>query len=305
VTPGVVVVFEGTCDASGAVALDDHRFAVADDENNVLRVYDAERGGLPLWSHDLTVELELGPAAEREVDLEAAASIGDRAFWLSSHGRTKQGGRVRSRLMLFATDLPHDDPEMELEGRVYRTLLRDLLADPRYQRFKLAEAAQRAPQEPGGLNIEGMTETPDGRLLLGMRNPIPEGRALFAVILNPLELAEDEGAVQRARLGDPFTLDLDGRGVRGLALWHGEYLILGGSYTHQVETQLFHWDGKGDPRRVEVDLLDFNPETFFTAEARKEIMILSDDGEVEIDGALCKKLRDPAKKRFRGIWVRP
>jgi hypothetical protein len=39
------VVFEGTCDASGAVPLDARRFAVADDENNVIRIYDAERGG--------------------------------------------------------------------------------------------------------------------------------------------------------------------------------------------------------------------------------------------------------------------
>src|SRR5687768_3371800 len=33
-----VVTFQGTCDASGAVELDDRTLVVADDENNVLRV---------------------------------------------------------------------------------------------------------------------------------------------------------------------------------------------------------------------------------------------------------------------------
>src|SRR5690606_15608234 len=35
------VEFEGACDASGAVPVDEMHFAVADDEDNVLRVYDA------------------------------------------------------------------------------------------------------------------------------------------------------------------------------------------------------------------------------------------------------------------------
>jgi hypothetical protein len=43
-----VVVFEGMCDASGAIPIDERRFAIADDEENEIRVYDAERGGPPL-----------------------------------------------------------------------------------------------------------------------------------------------------------------------------------------------------------------------------------------------------------------
>src|ERR1041384_1457792 len=46
------LTFTGMCDASGAVPLDDHLFAVADDEDNVLRVYDADRGGSPLGAAD-------------------------------------------------------------------------------------------------------------------------------------------------------------------------------------------------------------------------------------------------------------
>lgn len=53
------VRFEGTCDASGAVPLSASSFAVADDEDNVLRVYDAERGGGPLYAGDISLGLGL------------------------------------------------------------------------------------------------------------------------------------------------------------------------------------------------------------------------------------------------------
>src|SRR5688572_9082053 len=54
-----IVVFTGMCDASGAVALSDRRFVVADDEDNVLRVYDVEQGGAPLGGTDVSHGLKL------------------------------------------------------------------------------------------------------------------------------------------------------------------------------------------------------------------------------------------------------
>ena len=39
-------------------------------------------------------------------------------------------------------------------------------------------------------------------------------------------------------------------------------------------------------------------------EGRDEILLLSDDGTVEIDGKECKRLDDPDRKRFRGRWIR-
>src|SRR5688572_2334176 len=78
--PGRLVTFTGACDASGAVALDDRRFLVADDEDNVLRVYDADRGGPPERTFDIGAELALADP-DAEADLEAAARIGNRAFF--------------------------------------------------------------------------------------------------------------------------------------------------------------------------------------------------------------------------------
>src|SRR5687768_14366417 len=58
---GEIVTFEGTCDASGAIALDTRHFAVADDEDNVLRIYDAEAGGAARASFELSSALSLEP----------------------------------------------------------------------------------------------------------------------------------------------------------------------------------------------------------------------------------------------------
>ena len=49
-----VLIYRGASDASAAVAINENMFIVADDENNVLRVYGTDRPGMPLFSYDLT-----------------------------------------------------------------------------------------------------------------------------------------------------------------------------------------------------------------------------------------------------------
>ena len=53
------VEFEGACDASGAVPVDDRHFAVADDEDNVLRVYDAVNGGKAVRKTNLSKQIAM------------------------------------------------------------------------------------------------------------------------------------------------------------------------------------------------------------------------------------------------------
>lgn len=87
------------CDASAAVALDNERFVVADDEGNVLRVF--KRGEPePLSEHNLTKFLD---AKKGESDLEGAARVGDRIYWISSHGVNKNGKFEPNRQRFFAT----------------------------------------------------------------------------------------------------------------------------------------------------------------------------------------------------------
>jgi hypothetical protein len=59
------------------------------------------------------------------------------------------------------------------------------------------------------------------------------------------------------------------------------------------------------PRAQPVDFHGLNPEAFVTFEDLDAFLVLSDDGRRLVDGVACKKLKDPSRKRFRGMWIRP
>jgi hypothetical protein len=298
-------LFIGTCDASGAVELSGSLFAVGDDEDNVLRVYDADRGGAPVFAVDLSPELGLHTRGKRkkkalETDIEAATRIGDLALWLTSHGRNSKGKLKSERFRFFATTTPARASELKLVGRVYHQLLDDLIADPRLSAFDLAAASERAPKEPGALNIEGMTSRVEGGVWIGFRNPNPGGKALLVPFSNPEQVVHGS----RAMFGEPVLLDLGGRGVRALSWWQGRYLIVAGHYSGEAESQLYAWDGASELKRLNaMSGKDFNPEGFFTPDQRDRIMLLSDDGGRLVNGKECKRLKDPGAKSFRGRWV--
>lgn len=305
-TPGPKVLeFQGACDASGAVPLDNWLFAVGDDEDNVLRIYDATRGGQPVLEHDVSESLQIERGKKRfpEADVEAATNLGSRSYWLTSHGLNSSGKREESRFLFFATELNRATHEMTLRGTPYRSLLDDLLALESLRGFGLENAAKIPPKLPGGLNIEGMTSLNGGNgMLVGFRSPLSGNKAITITLLNPEEVIEGG----RAEFGPPRLLDLQGQGIRSISSWRGEYLLIAGSPASGGVSRLFTWQG-GDDEPVLVDDADFsglNPEAFVTPEDRDEILILSDDGTRLIDGKECKKQKDPAKKRFRGIWVR-
>ncbi|MBL8623920.1 MAG: DUF3616 domain-containing protein [Myxococcales bacterium] len=300
------LVFEGACDASGAVELDATHFVVADDEDNVLRVYDAVRGGPPVAAVDVSAALGLAPQGKRaprmpELDLEAATRIGDRAYWLTSHGRNSKGKARPERLRFFATTLPAAPSAAGLDVVASSDrLLEALLADPRLARFDLATAATRAPKAEGGLNLEGMTASPDGALLLGFRSPVPDGRALLV----RLERPDDFLAGGAAALGPPVQLDLGGHGVRALTWWQGRYALVAGPADTGGPARLYAWDGAGAAAPLAVDLTGYNPEGTFSPDGDPRLLLLSDDGTALIDGVACKATPDPARRRFRGVWLR-
>lgn len=293
--------YSGMADASGAVALTTNLFAVADDEDNILRVYRSEEGGGPVAEFDCTAFLDI----KSEADLEGAARIGERAFWIGSHGRNKKGKERLDRGCLFATDIKMEDGKVQLTpvGRPYKHLLADFLQDSRLARFHLAEAASRAPKSSGALNIEGVSATPDGHLLIGFRNPIPQGKALLVPLLNPNEVVQGK----EARLGDPIQLDLNGLGIRDIAFCSGKFVIIGGPYNNEAKFELFVWKGEGsEPEAVKVKHLNrYHPEALviYPDKGLNAFQILSDDGTEPVDGVPGKEVKSNDRKSFRSFWV--
>ena len=304
-TLGEVISFRGACDASGAAGLPGGLIAVADDEDNHLRVYDAARGGAPVQVLDTRRHLPAGHQLHREMDLEGSAAIGSRVYWIASHARKKSGKLAPSRLNLFASDVRSGSPaRLAVVGRPYTRLLRDMIEAPGLRRYDLAAAADRSPIEPGGLNIEGLTDTPDGHLLIGFRNPIPGGRALLVRLTNPAEVIEGRA---RPRFGPSIELELEGRGVRTIAWWRGAYWIVGGAIADPtVPSRLYRWDGAGRPVWLDdIDLGDLNIEAIATVliDDAERLLLISDDGSRRHRGRRCKKLPDPTTRQFRAVWL--
>ena len=294
-------VYSGMCDASAAVAVSSNLFVVADDEDNKIRLYPAHEGGPPLNVFDFSSFLRIDPK-EPELDIEGAARVGDRIYWITGHGRNKNAKYRESRQRFFATAIADTPGGLVLSpvGKYYGRLLVDFLTDARLARFGLAYGAQRAPKARGGFNIEGLTETPDGRLLIGFRNPIPKKRALIVPLLNPREVVD--GAA--AKLGDPIQLDLQGRGVRAITRHGNHYVIIAGAYDTAARAQLYVWDGQSTkPTLVSLKWGTINPEAVVLYPQGGALQVLSDDGTVKIGGVPCKELTDSRQRRFRAVRV--
>lgn len=327
-----IVVHEGICDASGVVDLGQGRFAVADDELNMLLVYEIDGNGKAIYQAEISKFLDVvtqpkekkakkkapkkKPAKKKkqqgrnlkvkEVDIEGAARVGDTVYWIASHGRKSSGKEATERMRFFATTIIESGDRIELlpKGIPYDDLLADLVADPRYAQFGLQEAAAKAPKEPGGLSIEAITDTPQGTLLVGFRNPLIEGKALVATILNPEEVLRG----REAEFGNPLLLDLAGNGIRGMTSHENDFILAAndpeGDGNHPL---LFRWDGNAS-RAMSLNQFqfgDFNPEAvaFLPNYRGGSLLVISDDGSrlVGPEQCKCKDLKDHSQRRFRSL----
>jgi Protein of unknown function (DUF3616) len=290
------------CDPSAAVAISDTLFIVASDEDNVLRVY-AHENPNPPQRFDLNSFLK--PDEDHpEVDIEGGTRIGDRIFWIGSHGRSREGKVRPSRHRLFATTVAVEGSKVTVTpvGLPYTSLLEDMAQAPVLQKYNLASASRKAPESKDGLNIEGLAATPQGALLIGFRSPVPSGKALIVPLDNPQQIVEGK----RAKFGPPIELSLNGLGVRSIEYSEsrGRYLIVAGPYNDDGKVALFGWSGTAsdDAKLIPEGRFDnLGPEAMFIYPGDlTAVQFLSDDSARKLRGSDCKE-KAPAKQCFRGV----
>lgn len=323
---GEEVSFNGACDASAAVALDAKTFVVADDENNILRTYSLDHPGMPMAEFPMGRFLKTNIEKHPEADIEACTRVGDRIYWIASHGRSKKGKWRRSRYLFFATKVVERDGTFQIvpEGRPVRGLLEGLLGIPgvgaeltRAVGVLGDDAPKTLAPKASGMNIEGLTVSADGSLLyLGFRNPRPGGRAILVPLKNAAAVIM-EGAA--AEFGEALRLDLGGRGIRSIEYSprHDRYFIAAGAHDNADISAIYSWDGAvaSAPALVR-QLGDLNPEAIAPVPGTDRLQIFSDDGTVKYrvtagesiepleDGqCACKYLKDPRKKAFRTVSI--
>ena len=296
----------GMCDASAAVAVDSDLFAVANDEDNVIRIFRNNRSGEALHSFDLSAYLQTDPK-HPEADIEGATLIGNRIYWITSHGANKDGKRRPNRQRFFATDIKVSGASVDLKpiGKPYQDLIKAFKDSDELKHYQLDKAARHAPESEQGLNIEGLTQTPDGDLLIGFRNPIPGGKALLVPLKNPDKVLT-EGKLPQ--FGKPLLLPLNGRGIRSIdySASRKAYFIVAGPYDDNGTFQLYQWSGNPSdpPESLNIDFHDLHPEALMIMPgATSKIHILSDDGSKKIAGKHCKGLTSGQDKSFRSFWI--
>ena len=297
----------GICDGSAGIALSGGYLAVANDENNVLSIYQSDTGTVPAGRVQLSAALAVGGRPNREADIEAAATIGDTAYWITSHASAKSGRPLLDRHRFFATLEQRTDsvPTVRPAGRVYGALVNALLGDTALARYGIAAAARRPPEVEGGLNVEGLAATPDGRLLIGFRNPVPDGQALVVPVENPADVIFRD---RPPRIGRVMTVPLGGRGIRSIEYVPAmrAYVLVAGSPNGGRDFALYRWSGApaDAPRLFEgTTLRGLSPEAIVVERARPDrLLLLSDDGGRRIGGRECKE-RDDDGKFFRSVAV--
>ncbi|MDD3517511.1 MAG: DUF3616 domain-containing protein, partial [Chromatiales bacterium] len=326
-TPSSTRFHTGACDASTAVAIDaDHMF-MANDEDQMIRLYERGNSGFYRNAFDFTANLE--PPDGREVDIEAATRIGNSIYWLGSHSNSAGGAIRPSRYRLFATDVSGSGVNSTLAyaGR-YDGLRTDLLAWDAgnghglgANALGLTASANNGviPEESdgSGFNIEALVMAPNGSTAyLGFRAPLQDtsdrDHALIVPVTNFAALI---GGAGPANFGTPILLDLDGRAIRALERSaDGQYLILAGPTASSGGFALYVWDGNAatPPQRLTTDLsFDVSGGSFEgivgvpdSLTPGSQIQLVVDNGDSQWYGdGLCKETGTRQHQKFRSEIV--
>lgn len=303
----------GACDGSAAVAIGADRFLVANDDDQILRLYRGDASGAaPELLFDWSKWLELdGTEKKDEVDIEGATRIGQRIYWIGSHGLNTKAKVRPKRRQLFATDLDDKNGMVALKpfGKAYTGLFPALLAlsPPDKDRYGLHKAALNAPEQDG-LNIEGLAATPSGDLLIGFRSPVHDGKALIVPLQNADALLNRGRQKVDPVFGKPIELALAGKGIRSIdyVAKLRSYLIVAGPPGKGDAFNIYKWSGTASevPVLLKLDInAGLRPESLFALPDGKRVMLLSDDGDDKIDGTICKDYKPKAKRKFRSTTI--
>lgn len=327
----------GSSDASTAIALDANFMIVADDENQVLRVYSRQNSGYPVATFDYTSSLgltDLSGGLPREVDIEAATRVGNRIYWLGSHSNSSGGALRPNRYRLFATDVTGTGAATSLTFVGYYTGLRtDLSAwdsanghglGTNFFGLTASAATGVIPEatDGSGFNIEGLVMAPDNTTAyIAFRAPqtVPGARtkALIVPVTNFASLVGGSPATGPATFGAPIQLDLGGRGIREIQKnASNQYIIIAGpadvaTGTAPKDFVLYTWDGNAvtAPQQRAANLTALNSGGSFESivevpaslTASSTIQIISDNGDTIYynDGTIAKDLAESRFKKAR------
>jgi len=325
----------GSSDASTALALANNFMLVGDDEASVLRVYSRDGGAaVKEISYDSFLNL-----AGKEADLEGSTRIGNKLYFIGSHGNNKSGVDQDNREWIASATLTDAGANTSLAFTGKYTGLEAALAAWDHSNAHglgadhfgiTAGAASGSPERNAGLGIEGLTVSPDNSSLwIGFRAPVTGGAALNKALIvqvgNIDAVLAGSNAVAPV-FGAAIELDLGGRGIRSIEKnAAGQYVIVAGpagtaSADVADDFRLYTWDGSvagGQATHLVQNAVNLDAilaatggsfESIVTVPdslaAGSYIQLLQDNGDTVWTGE-TKVSKDllPAQQKFAGNWV--
>ena len=317
----------GDADASAAIALDDNYMIIADDEKNLLFVFNRNQSGLRAKTYDFNqgniLSLTDGSAGNwKEVDVEATAGSiinAGRIYWLGSMSNSSNSPfeDKPNRNRLFAVTATGTGASATFADAGHYNNLRQRLivwGDANGYNFTASAANNKDPKAIDGFNVEGMVFGPDNTTMyIGFRAPLVPNASRTKAVIAPIQNFEawfNNGApAGNPTIGAPIELDLGGRGIRDMIrLSNGNYVILAGSYDEILDPAVYSWTG--NPASPVVPIPSFNvsglniegvmPVIESGQLALNKLQFISDDGSRIYygDGTEAKDLSQDNFKKF-------
>ncbi|GAB3985300.1 hypothetical protein GCM10028807_00240 [Spirosoma daeguense] len=339
-TPATTRFHTGVSDASTAILVDANTMLVADDENQVLRLYNRQNSGLPIAGFDFTSSLgltDISGGVPREVDIEASTHVGNRIFWLGSLSNADGGNNRPNRNRIFSTDVSGTGASTTLAyvGR-YDYLRNDIIAwdvnnghgkGANFYGLAASAAAGVGSKLTNGFNVEGLELAPNNTTAyVSFRAPQvpPTGRANALVIpvtnFTTLSTTGTGGTAGSATFGAPIEFNLGGRGIREIRKnSNNEYIIIAGpagdAGAAPNDFRLYTWTGNPTDAPVlrMADLTALNANGSFesvvdvpnplTPTSQLQLLVDNGDAVFYTDGTIAKELTQNNFKKFRSDIV--
>ena len=219
------------------------------------------------------------PSDGRISDLEGITSDGESLYLIAGGGLSKEG-RVKSKRFAMARGTLHQGEPTEV--RIV-DMLKWLV--PFAQELGMEMEKAEGPdgekiKVPEDGKFEGLAMMPDGRLLMGIRKPLVNDRAVIIQLDGYREAFDQEKAflIQPKLVAE---LDLDGGGISSLEYDpEGKRLLVLGIHAKKNRTDLYAWKEdagkKAKPKRI-CKIKGHKAEGVVRDEDSHRILILCDD----------------------------